>query len=194
MSIWGTSERRFTLNNTILKTWNLPRSIPRNFFKSLILKADSKRFQRVKIYPSMSLRNNLENTEFFTEFLIIFSNVPFTLCTPQLIFQMAVASFYMNLRNIRVTLYKKWHNLANTESCGEHSAEDSVFSRLCHFRLSVAPMFLKFTQNNALAIWNIKCGLESVNGTFEQILWNSVKIPCFSRLCHISLITYSKDI
>ena len=53
-------------------------------------------------------------------------------------------------------------------------------------------MLLKLTQNNSLAIWNINCGVESVNGTFEQILWNSVKNSVFSRLCHISLITFRK--
>ena len=31
-------------------------------------------------------------------------------------------------------------------------------------------MFLKLTQNNGMAIWNANCGVESVNGTFEQII------------------------
>ena len=31
-------------------------------------------------------------------------------------------------------------------------------------------MFLKLTQNNATAIWNIYCGAEGVNGAFEQIM------------------------
>ena len=53
----------------------------RNFFKSL--KTDSKRFQMVQTYPSMSLRtfvnviklilHNLENTEFLTEYCVICS-------------------------------------------------------------------------------------------------------------------------
>ena len=37
MSIWGTSERRFTVNDTIWKTRNLPQNIPRNFSKVLKL-------------------------------------------------------------------------------------------------------------------------------------------------------------
>ena len=45
VSIWGTLEQRFTPNDTIWKTWNLPR----NFFKSL--KTDSKLFQMSKYTP-----------------------------------------------------------------------------------------------------------------------------------------------
>ena len=81
------------------------------------LKTDSKLFQMVKIYPSMSWRivgnvckligHNLENTEFLTEFQIISSKVPFTLSTPQLLFQMAIALVCVNLRNIGATLYQK---------------------------------------------------------------------------------------
>ena len=71
-------------------------------------------------------------------------------------------------------------------------AEDSMFFRVCHFLWSDASMFLKFRRNNDMAIWNINCGVESVNGTFEQIIWNSVKNSMFSRLCPISLITIPK--
>ena len=31
-------------------------------------------------------------------------------------------------------------------------------------------MFLLLTQNIGMAIWNVNCGVESVNGTFEQII------------------------
>ena len=31
-------------------------------------------------------------------------------------------------------------------------------------------MLLKLTQNDGMAIWNVNCGVESVNGTFEQII------------------------
>ena len=37
-----------------------------------------------------------------------------------------------------------------------------------------------------MAIWNSKCGVESVNGTFEQIILNSVENSVLSRLCPIS--------
>ena len=50
-------------------------------------------------------------------------------------------------------------------------------------------MFLKLTQNNAIAHLNPNCGIESVN---EHIIQNSVKNSVFSRLCHISLITFTK--
>ena len=36
-------------------------------------------------------------------------------------------------------------------------------------------MILKLTQNNATAIWNPNCGVESVNGIYEHIIRNSVK-------------------
>ena len=85
------------------------------FFEKL--KTASKLFQMVKIYPFMSRRivgnvfkllgHNLENKEFSTEFRIICSKVPFTLSTPQLLFQMAIALVCVNLRNIGATLYQK---------------------------------------------------------------------------------------
>ena len=53
-------------------------------------------------------------------------------------------------------------------------------------------MILKFTPNNALDIWNIFCGVESVYVPFDHILCISDKISVFSRLCHISLITFPK--
>ena len=53
-------------------------------------------------------------------------------------------------------------------------------------------MFLKLTQNNAIAFWNQNCGVESVNGINEHIIRNSVKNSVFSRLCHISFITFTK--
>ena len=62
-----------TLYLDSIDTILITRNLPRNFFKSL--KTDSKRFQIVQTYPSMSLRtfvnviklilHNLENTEFF---------------------------------------------------------------------------------------------------------------------------------
>ena len=65
------------------KTQNLPRNIPRNFFKSL--KLDSKLFKMVQIYFSISLKifgymikligHNLENTEFRGTFRGSFSKV-----------------------------------------------------------------------------------------------------------------------
>ena len=89
--------------------------IPLNFFKSL--KTFSERFQMVQTYPSMSLRtvvnviklilHNLENTEFLTEFRIIYSLILLTRSTPQFGFQSAVALFCVNLRNIGVLLYLK---------------------------------------------------------------------------------------
>ena len=89
--------------------------IPQNFFKSL--KTDSKQFQMVQTYPSMSLGtfvnviklmlHNLENTEFLTEYHVICSLIPLTLSSPQFGFQSAVALFCVNLRNIRATLYLK---------------------------------------------------------------------------------------
>ena len=87
------------------------------------------------------------------------------------------------------------------------SGEDSVFSRLCHVALitflkvlqlsegciwniwnslDTVLRLLKNTQNNSMAIRNINCGRESVIGTFEQIIQNSVENSVFSRLCHIS--------
>ena len=85
--------------------------ILRNSFKSL--KTNSKRFQMVPTYPSMSLRTfvnvvkvilqNLETTEFVTEFRIICSLIPLTLSTPQFGYQSAVALFCVNLRNIGAT-------------------------------------------------------------------------------------------
>ena len=51
--------------------------------------------------------HSLENTEFLTEFRIIYSKVPFTLTTLQFMFQMAIPLFCVNLRNLRVTLHKK---------------------------------------------------------------------------------------
>ena len=53
-------------------------------------------------------------------------------------------------------------------------------------------MFLKLTQNNATALWNPNCGVESLNGINEHIIRNSVKNSVFSRLCNISLITFTK--
>ena len=71
----------------------------------------------VNIYPSVSWRifgnvikligHNLENIEFSTEFQIICSKVPFTLSTPQLMFQIAISLFCVNLRNIKASLHKK---------------------------------------------------------------------------------------
>ena len=58
--------------------------------------------------------------------------------------------------------------------------------QIVSFFCSVAPMFLKFTLNNTMAIRNINCGEEGVIGTSEQIIRNSVKNFVFSRLCHIS--------
>ena len=52
-------------------------------------------------------------------------------------------------------------------------------------------MFLKLTQNNVTALWNSNCGVEGVNGN-EHIIRNSVKNSVFSRLCNISLITFTK--
>ena len=53
-------------------------------------------------------------------------------------------------------------------------------------------MFLKLTQNNATALWNPNCGVESVNGINEHVIRNSVKNFVSSRLCPISLITFTK--
>ena len=53
-------------------------------------------------------------------------------------------------------------------------------------------MILKLTQNNATAFWNPDCGVESAYGINEHIIRNSVKNSVFSRLCHISLITFTK--
>ena len=53
-------------------------------------------------------------------------------------------------------------------------------------------MYLELTQNNASALMNPNCGAESVNGINELIIRNSVKDSVFSRLCHISLITFTK--
>ena len=53
-------------------------------------------------------------------------------------------------------------------------------------------MFLKLTQNNAAALWNPNCGVESVNGINEHIIQNSVKNSVFSRLCNISFNTFTK--
>ena len=52
-------------------------------------------------------------------------------------------------------------------------------------------MILKLTQNNATAPWNPNCGVESVNGIYEHIIRHSVKNSVFSRLCHISVITFT---
>ena len=67
-----------------------------------------------------------------------------------------------------------------------------VFQVLSFKTYSVAPMFLKLTQNNATALWNPNCGVESVNGINELIIRNPVKNSVLSRLCHISLITFTK--
>ena len=52
-------------------------------------------------------------------------------------------------------------------------------------------MFLKLTQNNTTTLWNPNCGVESVNGIDGHIICNSVKNSMFSRLCHISLVTFT---
>ena len=64
--------------------------------------------------------------------------------------------------------------------------------QLGSFLWSIAPMFLKFTQNNAMAIRNMNCEKETVIGTFEQIIRNSVENSVFSRLCHISWAMFPK--
>ena len=38
----------------------------------------------------------------------------------------------------------------------------------------------------------VEVEVESINGFFDQVVWNSVKNSVFSRLCHISLITFPK--
>ena len=53
-------------------------------------------------------------------------------------------------------------------------------------------MLLKLTQNNATALWNPNCGVESVNGINEHIIRNSVRNSVFSRLCNISSTTFTK--
>ena len=53
-------------------------------------------------------------------------------------------------------------------------------------------MFLKLTQNNATALWNPNCRVESVNGINQHIIRNSVRNSVFSRLCNISLTTFTK--
>ena len=77
----------------------------------------------------------------------------------------------MSLRTFLNVIKLIWHNL-----------EDSVFSRLCHLRWSAAPTCLKLTENNATALWNPNCGVESVNGIDEHIIRNSVKNSVLSRL------------
>ena len=77
------------LFSTISLTLGILDGTPRNFFKSL--KTDSNLFQMVQTYPSMSLRavvsviklmrQNLENTELLTKFLIICLLIPLTLST-----------------------------------------------------------------------------------------------------------------
>ena len=117
---------------------------------------------------------------------------------------MAIALFCVNLRIIQATLclnYTIWKTRNLPRNIPQNFLKSlktdstlfqmvkiypcvswcSVFSRLCYFRQSIACMILKVTQNNAMAIWNINCGVESVNGTFQQVLRSSV----FYRLCHI---------
>ena len=53
-------------------------------------------------------------------------------------------------------------------------------------------MFLKVTQNNATALLNPNCAVESVNGKNEHIIQNSVKNSLFSRLCNITKTTFTK--
>ena len=67
----------------------------------------------------------------------------------------------------------------------------SVF-HIVSFWVKRAQISLQLTYNNATAIWNINCGVESVNGTFKQIIRNSVENSVFPRLCPFSLITFPK--
>ena len=146
----------------------------------------------VQIYPSVCrmifgyviklIRHNLENTESSTEQSLEFFK---SLIIDPKHFQRSSNS----KRGIFWPSGTVWNQFSDFQ---KNSVECSVFSRLCYFRRSVARMILKFTQNNAMAIWKNNCGVESVNGTLEQILWNSVKNSVFSRLCHISLITFPK--
>ena len=73
----------------------------------------------------MSLRNfwngikltwrKLENIEFLTEFRRICSKVPLRHFTLDMMFQMAVALFCVNLRDVEATFQLKWHDLENTK-------------------------------------------------------------------------------
>ena len=67
-----------------------------------------------------------------------------------------------------------------------------LWSFIVSFLWSFTPKFLKFTQNNGMAIWNINCRVESVNGTFEHIIRNSVRSSMFSILYPISSNTFTK--
>ena len=67
-----------------------------------------------------------------------------------------------------------------------------LWSFIVSFLWSFTPKFLKFTQNNGMAIWNINCRVKSVNGTFEHIIRNSVRNSMFSILYPISLNTFTK--
>ena len=121
--------------------------------------------------------HNLENMEFLTEFRIICSKVPFTLST-QLMFQIAVALFRVNLRNIRKTIHPKWHNLEYME----HSVE--YFRKLETWFQTVLN-----GQNTPLHeledLWNW-------NKTFKNSVEYSVEDSIHSRLCYISSITFPK--
>ena len=52
----------------------------------------------------------------------------------------------------------------------ENSVEDSLFSRLCHFRWSVTPMSLKLTQNYEMATRNIIWRVKKAHGFLKHIL------------------------
>ena len=109
------SQKRHNLVNTEFSA---------NFFESL--KTDSKLFQMVKIYPSISWRivgnvikligHILENTESSADFCTICSIVLTIFPSLQSMFQMAGSIIInVNLKDIGATL--------NTESFAEHSAE-----------------------------------------------------------------------
>ena len=73
-----------------------------------------------------------------------------------------------------------FRTLENTESSAEHS----VFSRLCHFRLSVARMFLKLAQDNATPIRNIILGM-TLACDKDGACCAAVDFSCSANICSI---------
>ena len=100
------------------------------------------------------------------------------------------------LRHMEGYIFTIWNSLGSLwillkKFRGMFRGRFSVY-QIVSFLWSVTPKFLKFTQNNGMAIWNINCRVESVNRTFEHIIRNSVRNSMFSKLYPISLNTLTK--
>ena len=124
----------------------------------------------VKIYPSMCRRifgnvfkltgHNLVNTEYPTEFQIICSKVPFAPFTPQLLFQIIIALFCVNLSNNGATLHQKM------TQTGKHGIFRGIFSKV----LKLIPNYSKWLKYKPPCVG----GCLDMEG-YIQTIWNSLE-------------------